>query len=77
MLPLGWAGVNSFIPVSYNPFSATEDKNLLCGVGHCDDRSLAERRHRQSQRKVTNGMAELIHSIQCTDILAGYVLFDS
>ena len=77
MLTLGWSDGNSFVPVSYSLLSAAEDKNLLCGAGHCDGRSLAGRRRNQSRRKATDVMVELIHSAQRAGITAGYVLFDS
>ena len=77
MLTLGWSDGNSFVPVSYSLLSAAEDKNLLCEAGHHDGRSLAGRRRRQSRRKATDVMVELIHSAQCAGISAKYVLFDS
>ena len=77
MLTLGWSDGNSFVPVSYSLLSAAEDKNLICGDRHYDARSLAGRRRRQSRRKATDVMVELIHSAQCASITAKYVLFDS
>ena len=77
MPTLGWSDGSSFIPVSYSLLSAAEDKNLLCGGKQYDGRSLAGRRRRQSRRKATDVMAELIHSAQCAGITAKYVLFDS
>ena len=77
MLTLGWSDGNSFVPVSYSLLSAADDKNLLCEAGCHDGRSLAGRRRRQSRRKATDVMVELIHSAQCAGITARYVLFDS
>ena len=77
MLTLGWSDGNSFIPVSHSLLSAAEDKNLLCGGKQYDGRSLAGKRCRQSRRKATDAMVELIHSAQCAGIAAKYVLFDS
>ena len=77
MLTLGWSDGNSFVPVSYSLLSAAEGRNLLCNAGCYDGRSLAGRRRRQSRRKATDVMVELIHSAQCAGITARYVLFDS
>lgn len=77
MLTLGWSNGNSFIPVSHSLLSAAEDKNLLCGGKQYDGRSLAGKRYRQSRRKATDAMVELLHSAQCAGIAAKYVLFDS
>ena len=77
MLTLGWSDGNSFVPVSYSLLSAAEDRNLLCEARCYDGRSLAGRRRRQSRRKATDVMVELIHSAQCAGITARYVLFDS
>ncbi len=77
MLTLGWSDGNSFVPVRHCLLSAAEDKNLLCGGKQYDGRSLAGRRRRQSRRKATDVMVELLHSAQCAGITARYVLFDS
>lgn len=77
MLTLGWSDGNSFVPVSYSLLSAAEDRNLLCGSGCHDGRSLAGKRRLQSRRKATDVMVELIHCAQCAGITARYVLFDS
>lgn len=77
MLTLGWSDGNSFVPVSHCLLSAAEDKNLLCEGNACDGRSLAGKRRLQTRRKATDVMVELIHSVRCAGITAGYVLFDS
>ena len=77
MLTLGWSDGNSFIPVSYRLLSAAEDKNLICSGRDYDARSLTGKRRRQSRRKTTDVMVELLHSAQCAGITAKYVLFDS
>jgi len=77
MLTLGWSDGNSFVPVDYCLLSAAEDKNLLCNARGYDGRSLAGRRRRQSRRKATDVMLELITSAQSAGISAKYVLFDS
>ena len=77
MLTLGWSDGNSFVPVNYSLLSAAEDKSLICGGRHYDARSLTGRRRRQSRRKATDVMVELVHSAQRAGITAKYVLFDS
>lgn len=57
--------------------SAAEDKNLLCEASSYDGRSLAGKRRRQSRRKATEVMLELIHMAQKSGLSAKYVLFDS
>ncbi len=77
MLTLGWSDGNSFIPVNHCLLSAADDKNLLCKANVCDGRSLAGKRRRQSRRKATEVMLELIYAAQHTGLSAQYVLFDS
>ena len=77
MLTLGWSDGNSFVPVNHCLISAAEDKNLLCEASSYDGRSLAGKRRRQSRRKATEVMLELIHMAQKSGLSAKYVLFDS
>ena len=77
MLTLGWSDGNSFVPVNHCLLSAAEDKNLLCEASSYDGRSLAGKRSRQSRRKTTEVMLELIHMAQKSGLSAKYVLFDS
>ena len=77
MLTLGWSDGNSFIPVNHCLLSAAEDKNLLCEASSYDGRSLAGKRRKQSRRKATEVMLELIHMAQKSGLSAKYVLFDS
>ena len=77
MLTLGWSDGNSFVPVNHCLLSAAEDKNLLCEASSYDGRSIAGKRRRQSRRKATEVMLELIHMAQKSGLSAKYVLFDS
>ena len=77
MLTLGWSDGNSFVPVNHCLLSAAEDRNLLCEASSYDGRSLAGKRRRQSRRKATEVMLELIHMAQKSGLSAKYVLFDS
>ena len=64
MLTLGWSDGNSFIPVNHCLLSAADDKNLLCEAVNHDGRSLAGKRRRQSRRKATEVMVDLIKTAQ-------------
>ena len=77
MLTLGWSDGNSFIPVNHCLLSAADDKNLLCDAENFDGRSLAGKRRKQSRRKATEVMIDLIKTAQQSGLTAKYVLFDS
>ena len=77
MLTLGWSDGNSFVPVNHCLLSAADDKNLLCDAAGYDGRSLAGRRRKQSRRKATEVMLELIKTALHAGVSAKYVLFDS
>ena len=62
MLTLGWSDGNSFIPVNHCLLSAAENKNLLCNAADFDGRSLAGKRRKQSRRKATEVMLDLINA---------------
>lgn len=68
---------SSFFPVNHCLLSAAEDKNLLCASSPCDGRSPAGKRRKQSRRKTTEIMPELIKMAQSTGLSAKYVLFGS
>ena len=77
MLTLGWSDGNSFVPVNHCLLSAADDKNLLCGAANFDGRSLAGKRRKQSRRKATEVMIDLVKTAQLSGVSAKYVLFDS
>ncbi len=77
MLTLGWSDGNSFIPVNHCLLSAADDKNLLCEASVHDGRSLAGKRRKQSRRKATEVMLELVKMARQAGLSAKYVLFDS
>ena len=77
MLTLGWSDGNSFVPVNHCLLSAADEKNLLCGAAACDGRSLAGKRRRQSRRKATEVMLDLVKAAQGAGLSAKYVFFDS
>ena len=77
MLTLGWSDGNSFVPINHCLMSAADDKNLLCKAADFDGRSLAGKRRRQSRRKATEVMIDLLKAARSSGISAKYVLFDS
>lgn len=77
MLTLGWFDGNSFVPINHCLMSAADDKNLLCKAADFDGRSLAGKRRRQSRRKATEVMIDLLKAARSSGISAKYVLFDS
>ena len=77
MLTLGWFDGNSFVPVNHCLLSAADDKNLLCEAADFDGRSLAGKRRKQSRRKATEVMIDLVKTAQLSGMSAKYVLFDS
>ena len=77
MLTLGWSDGNSFVPLNHCLMSAADDKNLLCKAADFDGRSLAGKRRRQSRRKATEVMIDLLKAARSSGISAKYVLFDS
>ena len=77
MLTLGWSDANSFVPVNHCLLSAADDKNLLCEATNFDGRSLAGKRRKQSRRKATEVMIDLVKTTQLSGVSAKYVLFDS
>ena len=77
MLTLGWSDGNSFVPINHCLMSAADDKNLLCKAADFDGRSLAGKRRKQSRRKATEVMIDLLKAARSSGISAKYVLFDS
>ena len=77
MLTLGWSDGNSFVPVNHCLLSSADDKNLLCEATNFDGRSLVGKRRKQSRRKATEVMIDLVKTAQLSGVSAKYVLFDS
>ncbi len=77
MLTLGWSDGNSFVPVNHCLLSAADDKNLLCEATNFDGRSLAGKKRKQSRRKATGVMIDLVKTAQLSGVSAKYVPFDS
>jgi hypothetical protein len=77
MLTLGWSNGNSFVPINHCLLSAADDKNLPCKPAGFDGRSLAGKRRKESRRKATEVLIDLIRAAQSSGVSAKYVLFDS
>ena len=77
LLTLGWSDGNSFVPINHCLLSAAKDENFLCAGKQYDGRSLAARRRKQSRRKATVVMLELLQDAIKSGHQAKYVLFDS
>lgn len=77
ILTLGWSDGNYFVSVNHCLLSVVEEKNLLCEASSHDGCSLAGKRRKQSRRKATEIMLELIQMAQNIGLSAKYVLFDS
>ena len=77
MLTPGWSDGNSFVPINHCLLSAADDKNLLCRPASFDGRSLAGKRRKESRRKATEVMVDLVRAAQSSGACAKYVLFDS
>ena len=74
LLTLGWSDGNSFVPINHCLLSAAKDENLLCAGKQYDGRSLAARRRKQSRRKATDVMLELLQDAIKSGHQAKYVL---
>nr|WP_275443593.1 hypothetical protein [Petralouisia muris] len=68
---------NSFVPVNHCLLSVTDDNNLLCEAADFDGRSLAGKRRKQSRRKATEVMIDLVKTAQLSGLSEKYALFDS
>ncbi len=77
MLTLGWSDGNSFVPVNHCLLSSADDKNPPCEATNFDGRSLVGKRRKQSRRKATEVMIDLVKTTQLSGVSAKYVLFDS
>lgn len=71
LLTLGWSDGNSFVPINHCLLSAVKDENFFASVNSMMDVFLAGRRRKQSRRKATDVMLELLQDA------TKFVLFDS
>lgn len=75
MLTLGWSDGNTFLPVSFNLLSSTDDKNVYCQAQPKDRRTLEYKRRLRARQSTTDSLLEMI--LAAKDLPARFVLFDS
>ena len=75
MLTLGWTDGSSFLPVSFNLLSSSNEKNRLCPANSVDKRTLAFKRRERAVQSTTDSLIEMLHTAK--NIPAKFVLFDS
>jgi hypothetical protein len=56
MLTLGWSDGNTFLPVSFNLLSSTNDNNVYCPAQPKDRRTLAHKRRERSRQSTTDAL---------------------
>jgi len=78
ILTLGWSDGNTFIPVNFALLSSENpDKRLVEANSAIDKRSAGWRRRRESVRKSTSVLLDLVGQAQKAGLTAKYLLFDS
>jgi hypothetical protein len=75
---LGWSDGNTFIPVNFAPLSSENHDNRLVEANPAiDKRSAGYRRRRESVRKSTSVLLDLVGQAQKAGLAANHPLFDS
>jgi len=78
LLTLGWSDGNSFLPVAFSLLSSAKEKNRICGISEdIDKRTNGYQRRKESMKKATETMFDLLEQAGNFSIPASYVLFDS
>jgi transposase len=78
MLTLGWSDGNSFIPVAFSLLSSKKDKNRINGINKdIDKRTNGYKRRKESLKKATETMFDLLAEACKYSFPVDYVLFDS
>jgi len=78
LLTLGWSDGTTYLPVSFSLLSSSKEKNQLCPMRKdIDKRTNGFKRRRESIRKSTDVLAELVAQAKAAGIDADYLLFDS
>jgi hypothetical protein len=75
MLTLGWTDGSSFLPVSFNLLSSSNEQNRLCPANDVDKRTLAFKRRERAKQSTTDSVIEMLRAAK--NIPAKFVLFDS
>ncbi|MCL4439638.1 MAG: transposase, partial [Firmicutes bacterium] len=78
MLTLGWSDGNSFIPLCFSLLSSEKAENRLCRINDSiDKRTVGYRRRKESIKKSTEVIFDLLQQAKNAGIQASYLLFDS
>lgn len=78
LLTLGWSDGNTFLPLSFSLLSSENEKNRLNGVNpSIDKRTNGYKLRRESMKKTTEAMFDLLDQLAPYGVPAQYLLFDS
>lgn len=78
MLTLGWSDGNSFVPMCFSLLSSENAKNRLCEMDNSiDKRTAGYLRRKESIKKSTEVIFDLLEQAMKTGVQASYLLFDS
>jgi len=78
MLTLGWSDGNTFLPLSFSLLSSEKKENRLNGVNpSIDKRTNGYKLRKESVKKTTDVMFELLDQLAPYGVSAKYLLFDS
>jgi hypothetical protein len=78
MLTLGWGDGGSFIPILLSMLSSTKEKNRMAPMRDgLDKRTNGYKRRKESTRKSTDVLVEMVSLAIAADISARHLLFDS
>lgn len=78
LLTLGWSDGNTFLPLSFSLLSSENEDNRLNGVNpSIDKRTNGYKLRRESMKKTTETMFDLLDQLVPYSVPAQYLLFDS
>jgi hypothetical protein len=78
LLTLGWSDGNTFLPLSFSLLSSENEKNRLNGINtSIDKRTNGYKLRRESMKKTTEAMFDLLDQLAPYGVPAQYLLFDS
>jgi hypothetical protein len=78
MLTMGWSDGGSFIPIQLSMLSSAKDKNCLVPMrGDLDKRTVGYKRRKDSTRKSTDLLVDMVSVAIAADISERHLLFDS
>ena len=78
MLTLGWSDGNTFLPLSFSLLSSKDEKNRINGINSSiDKRTNGYKLRKESMKKTTEVMLDLLDQLTPYGVQADYLLFDS